>query len=166
MRANSMSEYSEPTFLSNSSRDENLRRLQSESFDLLIIGGGITGAAIAHQAAFFGLRVALVEKGDFASGTSSRSTRLIHGGLRYVKQGKLGIVFQSLRQQQNLYRSAPHLVRPLETLLPLYNPSLASRFGHDFGMKVYESLQPFAAKPGYQKLDSASLLKRDRKSVV
>src|SRR3982751_699955 len=92
-------------------RESALGQLERERFDLLIVGGGITGAAIAHRAAAReNLRVALVEQNDFASGTSSRSSRLIHGGLRYLKQGQVRFVYRCLREQQRLAGLAPHLV--------------------------------------------------------
>src|SRR5438552_15600004 len=90
-----------------------LRDLGTCSADLLVIGGGITGAGIARDAALRGLQVALVEARDFGSGTSSHSSRLIHGGLRYLEQGRLHLVMESLRERGVLLRLAPHLVRPL-----------------------------------------------------
>src|SRR5438876_385467 len=101
-------------------RETTLERLARHRFDVLVIGGGITGAAIAHRAARGKLSVALVEKSDFASGTSSRSSRLIHGGLRYLKHGHFRLVIRSQREQRLMAEAAPHLVRPLPILLPLY----------------------------------------------
>ena len=92
--------------------------LSSRRFDLLVIGGGITGAAIARDASMRGMSVALVEKDDFASGTSSRSSKLVHGGLRYLEQGDLALVRESCRERQRLLATAPHLVKPLSFLLP------------------------------------------------
>ena len=92
--------------------------LSSREFDLLVIGGGITGSAIARDAAMRGMSVALVEKDDFASGTSSRSSKLVHGGLRYLEHGDLVLVRESCRERQRLLRLAPHLVKPLSFLLP------------------------------------------------
>src|SRR5438105_14210496 len=83
-------------------RESCFERMAAECFDVLVVGGGITGASVARHAAFLGLRVALVEQGDFASGTSSRSSRLIHGGLRYLKQGQVGLVQRSGRAQHEL----------------------------------------------------------------
>ncbi len=97
-----------------------LERLASEQFDVLVIGGGITGAGVALDAASRGLRTALVEKGDFASGTSSKSSKLVHGGLRYLRQRDLGLVYESLAERQVLLRNAPHLVTPLPFLVPLF----------------------------------------------
>ncbi|WNZ62126.1 FAD-dependent oxidoreductase [Myxococcus sp. MxC21-1] len=90
------------------SRAARLRALATETFDVLIIGGGVTGAGSARDAALRGLKVALVERDDFASGTSSRSSRLIHGGLRYLEHGHLGLVFESSIERQRLLRLAPH----------------------------------------------------------
>ena len=123
-------------------REERFARLSTGGFDVLVIGGGITGAAVAHRAACAGLKVALVEQNDFASGTSGRSSRLIHGGLRYLKHFHLGLVYDSLREQQRLAQLAPHLVRPLTMLLPLYGQRLSSRCGHRLGMAVYAAMQP------------------------
>src|SRR5688572_15956066 len=93
-------------------------RLAERRWDALIIGGGITGATIARDAALRGLAVALVERDDFAAGTSSRSSKLAHGGLRYLEQGHLGLVAESVRERERLLRNAPHLVRALPFLLP------------------------------------------------
>lgn len=101
-------------------RDEALRRLASEQFDLLVIGGGITGAGVALDAASRGLRTALVEKDDFASGTSSKSSKLIHGGLRYLQQNEFRLVYENLAERQRLLDNAPHLVSPLPFLIPLF----------------------------------------------
>jgi glycerol-3-phosphate dehydrogenase len=87
-------------------------------FDLLVVGGGITGAGVALDAVTRGLRVGLVEKGDFASGTSSASSKLVHGGLRYLEHGNLGLVYEALHERTRLLRNAPHLVRPLHFVLP------------------------------------------------
>src|SRR5687768_15888944 len=91
-------------------REEALRRFGEETFDLLVIGGGITGAATARDAASRGLKVALVEKNDFAHGTSSRSSKLIHGGLRYLQNLELGLVFEALAERSLLLKTMPHLV--------------------------------------------------------
>jgi glycerol-3-phosphate dehydrogenase len=96
-----------------------LHRLGAEHFDVLVIGGGITGAGVALDAASRGLRTALVERDDFASGTSSKSSKLVHGGLRYLQQGDVGLVYQALRERQRLLRNAPHLVSVLPFLIPV-----------------------------------------------
>ena len=103
-------------------RDAARRRLAAERFDVLVVGGGITGAGVALDAAARGLRTALVEQGDFASGTSSRSSKLVHGGLRYLQQREFRLVRESLAERQRLLRNAPHLVRPLTFVIPLVGP--------------------------------------------
>src|SRR2546425_2958928 len=107
--------------LSARTRAANIDQMRREVFDLAIIGGGITGAGVALEAASRGLKVALVEKRDFASGTSSRSSKLIHGGLRYLEQFHFGLVRESLRERAALLRMAPHLSKPLEFLVPVYS---------------------------------------------
>src|ERR1035437_6010268 len=102
-----------------SSRDKIISSLRSESFDLLVIGGGITGCGIALDAALRGMKVALVEKSDFASGTSSRSTKLIHGGLRYLKQMEFKLVRDVGTERAIVFRNARHIVIPEKMLLPI-----------------------------------------------
>jgi glycerol-3-phosphate dehydrogenase len=101
-------------------RADALARLASEQFDVLVIGGGITGAGVALDAASRGLRTALVERDDFASGTSSKSSKLIHGGLRYLQQREYRLVYENLAERQRLLDNAPHLVSPLPFLIPLF----------------------------------------------
>jgi glycerol-3-phosphate dehydrogenase len=101
-------------------RDDALRRLADETFDVLVIGGGITGAGVALDAASRGLKTALVEKGDFASGTSSKSSKMVHGGLRYLQQREIRLVYENLAERQRLLDNAPHLVSPLPFLIPLF----------------------------------------------
>lgn len=100
-------------------RSEQQDRLASETFDILVIGGGVTGAYCAFDASLRGFRVALVEKDDFASGTSSKSSKMVHGGLRYIEQGNLGLVRRSLLERQRLRRNASHLVQRLPFLFPI-----------------------------------------------
>ena len=101
-------------------RAESLRRLAEEHFDVLVIGGGITGAGVALDAAARGLRTALVERHDFASGTSSKSSKMVHGGLRYLQQRDFRLVYEALHERQRLLENAPHLVTPLPFLIPLF----------------------------------------------
>jgi glycerol-3-phosphate dehydrogenase len=101
-------------------RERSLRRLADEDFDVVVIGGGITGAGVALDAASRGLRTALVERDDFASGTSSKSSKLIHGGLRYLSQRDYRLVYEALAERQHLLDNAPHLVQALPFLIPLY----------------------------------------------
>jgi glycerol-3-phosphate dehydrogenase len=121
-------------------RDETVRSLSGHTVDLLVIGGGIIGAGIARDAALRGLSVALVEQHDFASGTTSRPTRLIHGGLRYLELFDFGLVRSDMRERETLLRIAPHLVFPLPFLLPLYRPSLWYQAKLRFGMQLYDAL--------------------------
>ena len=100
-------------------RTESLRRLADDPFDVLVVGGGITGAGVALDAASRGLRTALVERDDFASGTSSKSSKLAHGGLRYLQQGEIRLVYEALHERQRLLHNAPHLVKILPFLLPV-----------------------------------------------
>jgi glycerol-3-phosphate dehydrogenase len=101
-------------------RDDALRRLAEETFDVLVIGGGVTGVGVALDAASRGLRTALVEKGDFASGTSSKSSKMVHGGIRYLQQREFRLVYENLAERQRLLDNAPHLVSPLPFLIPLF----------------------------------------------
>jgi glycerol-3-phosphate dehydrogenase len=101
-------------------RATSLDRLRHETFDLVVIGGGVTGAGVALDAASRGLKVALVERDDFSSGTSSKSSKLIHGGLRYLQQGDVKLVYEALAERQRLLTNAPHLVKLLPFLLPMF----------------------------------------------
>src|SRR5690606_2551886 len=95
-----------------------LEQLLERPLDVLVIGGGIVGAGVARDAAMRGLRTGLVEQRDFASGTSSRSSRLLHGGMRYLAQGRVGLVWEASREKTVLRRIAPHLAQPLEFIFP------------------------------------------------
>jgi glycerol-3-phosphate dehydrogenase len=117
-----------------------VRSLGGRTVDLLVIGGGIMGAGITRDAALRGLSVALVEQDDFASGTTSRPTRLIHGGLRYLELFDFRLVRSDMREREILLRIAPHLVFPLPFLLPLYRPSLWYQAKLRFGMQLYDAL--------------------------
>ena len=121
-------------------RGADLERLANEPWDLLIVGGGIVGAGALLDAASRGLRVALVEQDDIAVGTSSRSSRLIHGGLRYLQQFEVNLVREALRERARLLRLAPHLVRLEEFLFPLYGPPAATRALYTAGLTMYDLL--------------------------
>jgi glycerol-3-phosphate dehydrogenase len=114
--------------------------LGAGGFDLLVIGGGITGAGIAREAALRGLSTALVDAGDFGEGTSSRSSRLIHGGLRYLEQGRISLVREALRERRILLRLAPHLVRPLPFLFPVFQGDRVPRWKLSLGLALYDLL--------------------------
>ena len=120
-------------------RADNLIRLGS-AFDLLVIGGGIVGAGVARDAAMRGLSVALVERNDFASGTSSRSSRLLHGGLRYLAQGRLRLVREAGTEKMVLQRIAPHLTRPMPFLFPTYRGTEWKLWKLRIGVKLYDWL--------------------------
>ncbi|MBI3804046.1 MAG: glycerol-3-phosphate dehydrogenase/oxidase [Nitrospirae bacterium] len=117
-----------------------LDRLQTAPVDLAIIGGGIQGAGLAREAALRGLSVALFEKGDFAGGTSSRTSHLIHGGIRYLEQGALSLVREAVQERHTLSRLAPHLVRPLPFLFPIYRGGERGRWKIRAGMMLYDFL--------------------------
>lgn len=115
------------------------------SYDIVVIGGGITGVGIARDAALRGLKVALFEKADYASGTSSKSSKLVHGGLRYLEQGEIGLVFESVSERRVQTRVAPHLVRPLPFLIPIYKGAKPGLEVMNFGLWIYDSLALFRA---------------------
>ena len=134
-----------------------LAPLQGRRFDLLVIGGGINGAGIAREAARRGLSVALVEKLDYAAGTTSRSTRLIHGGVRYLEHGELMLVLESLREREALLRRMPHLVRPLPFLIPVFDRSSRSAQLIRAGMLLYDLLSAGKSVPRHRFLDPGEL---------
>jgi glycerol-3-phosphate dehydrogenase len=114
--------------------------IDNQTFDVIVIGAGINGAGIARDAAMRGLKVLLVDKGDIASGTTSWSTRLIHGGLRYLEHGEIGLVRESLRERERLLHTAPHLVKPLSLMIPIYEESRRSSLTIRAGMIAYDLL--------------------------
>ena len=134
-----------------------LARLQDEEFDVVVIGGGIIGAGIARDAALRGLRVGLFEKRDFGSGTTAGSTRLIHGGLRYLEMLDFRLVRMDLRERETLLRIAPHLVRPLEFIMPFYRSSFFYRAKMRIGMKLYDLLSYDKSLPRYRFLSASEL---------
>jgi glycerol-3-phosphate dehydrogenase len=124
-------------------RRADLSALAAQTVDLLVVGGGITGAGIARDAAMRGLSVGLVDAGDFAHGTSSRSSRLVHGGLRYLEHGWLRLVFESSRERAVLLRTAPHLVRPAPFLFPVHRAGRVGRLTLTAGLWLYDALSLF-----------------------
>jgi glycerol-3-phosphate dehydrogenase len=146
---------------SKESRAADLQAMEQEMLDLLIIGGGITGAGIAWDAAMRGLRVGLVEQRDFAFGTSSRSTKLIHGGLRYLAQGEVGLVREVGRERAVLHRLAPHLVHPMKLLLPIYKKGQYGRLGTSVGLWMYDRLAGVSAKERRVMLSKKQTLQRE-----
>ncbi|MFI5311677.1 MAG: glycerol-3-phosphate dehydrogenase/oxidase [Gemmatimonadales bacterium] len=139
-------------------RDEAHERLARGPFDVLVVGGGINGAGIARDAALRGLRVALVERDDFASGTSSRSSRLVHGGVRYLEHGYLHLVFESSRERHILLDIAPHLVRPLQFTWPVYRGARIPRWKLAAGLWLYDLLAQFRNVKRHRTLGVAGVL--------
>ncbi|MFQ5524770.1 MAG: FAD-dependent oxidoreductase [Thermoanaerobaculia bacterium] len=125
---------------STASRDRDFEGLGSESWDLLVIGGGITGTAVARDAALRGLRTALVEQGDFAFGTSSRSSRLVHGGLRYLADFDFSLVREGLVERKRLLEAAPGLVRPVRFTYPVYRGDPDGLWKVHLGVRLYDAL--------------------------
>jgi len=135
-------------------RTAQLLRLGQRRFDVLVIGGGITGAGIARDAARRGLDVALVERDDFASGTSSRSSRLVHGGVRYLEHGHLRLVFESSHERRVLLRIAPHLVQPLPFTWPVYDGARIALWKLLAGLLLYDLLALFRNVAPHHRLDA------------
>ncbi|HEU4978275.1 MAG TPA: FAD-dependent oxidoreductase, partial [Solirubrobacteraceae bacterium] len=118
-------------------RSQAIAALAGEEFDVVVVGGGITGAGVALDAATRGYSVALLEKADYASGTSSRSSKLVHGGLRYLQNFDLGLVREALLERQLLVRLAPHLVRPLPLVVPAFEGARPDRLV-GVGLNLYD----------------------------
>ena len=137
-------------------RKEILNEFSKKKYDIVVIGGGITGAGIALDAVSRGFSVALVEKQDFAAGTSSRSTKLIHGGLRYLKNFEIKIVRETGLERAIAYKNAPHLVRPEKMLLPLIENGTYGRLATSFGLWLYDVLA------GVKGEDKRKMLGRDQ----
>lgn len=133
----------------------------SGRLDVAVIGGGAIGAGVARDAARRGLRVALFEQHDFGSGTTAASTRLIHGGLRYLESADIRLVRMDLRERETLLRIAPHLVRPLEFLLPFYGASRRTRLKVRAGMLLYDALSFAKSVPGHRMLPAAEVRARE-----
>ena len=129
-------------------------------FDLIIIGAGINGAGIARDAALRGLKALVVDKGDIAGGTTSWSTRLVHGGLRYLEHGELGLVRESLRERERLLKVAPHLVRPLPLLIPIYERGRRGPLTIRMGMLAYDLLSFDKSLSSHHMLSAAGTLER------
>ena len=121
-------------------RQQKIEELNTYQFDLVVIGGGITGAGIALDAVSRGLSVALIEKNDFASGTSSRSTKLIHGGLRYLKQFEVKMVRDVGREREVVYENAVHVTEPQWMLLPFHKGGTFGPLTTSVGLRVYDYL--------------------------
>jgi len=140
-------------------RNASLEALERTQFDALVVGGGIVGTGIARDLALRGLKVALVEKNDLASGTSSRPTRLIHGGLRYLEMFDFGLVRTDMREREVLLHLAPHLVQPLQFLMPMYGRGVLYRAKLQAGMQLYDALSFDKSLPTRQWLNKRQLLR-------
>ena len=136
------------------------RDIENVAFDAIIVGAGINGAGIARDGAMRGLKLLLLDKGDVACGTTSWSTRLIHGGLRYLEHGEVGLVRESLREREILLRIAPHLVRPLPLLIPVYEQAKRGLLAIRAGMIVYDVLSFDKSLEHHRVLSRAETLKR------
>ena len=146
----------EPAF-TRDARARNIERLRSETFDVLIIGGGINGAGIARDLAMRGTKVALVEQNHFASGTSGKNSQLIHGGLRYLKQLRFHLVREALHERATLLRLAPHLVKPQPFLMPMYG--WPARLFYGTGLTMYDWLAGRHNVSPHRVLSSAEVAK-------
>lgn len=150
---------SENIAFSNRNRKENLQKTTKDNYDLVVIGGGITGAGIALDASSRGMKVLLLEKGDFASGTSSKSTKLIHGGLRYLKQFDFWLVKEVGSERAIVHKLAPHLVLPEKMLLPLIEGGSYGKWLTSIGLKVYDILAQVEGEDKRQMLEKKEALK-------
>src|SRR3954449_1451815 len=141
-------------------RQRDLAALVDRPLDVLVVGGGIVGCGAALDAATRGLRVGLIERDDVAVGTSSRSSRLIHGGLRYLEQYRFGLVREALTERSRLLHLAPHLVRIEPLLFPLFGPPVATRVFYQAGMTLYDVLGARRDGGWHQHLSTSEVLAR------
>lgn len=141
-------------------RNELIQKIQQSKYDLLVIGGGITGAGIVLDAASRGLKCLLIEKNDFASGTSSKSTKLIHGGLRYLKQFEIALVREVGRERATVHKLAPHLVKSEKMLLPLITDGTYGKILTSVGLMVYDVLA------GVEKVDQRKMLTKEETQTL
>ena len=128
------------SLFSSMERDQRLQQMASLPLDIFVIGGGITGAGIALDAAARGMKVGLIDMQDFAAGTSSRSTKLVHGGLRYLKQFEVGLVAEVGKERAIVYENGPHVTTPEWMLLPFYKGGTFGKFSTSLGLRVYDFL--------------------------
>lgn len=138
-----------------------LENINGQRFDLVVIGGGMAGAGIARDAALRGYRTLLLERKDFAFGTTSRSSKLIHGGLRYLELFDFGLVRESLRERERLQRLAPHLVRPLPFVIPVYRGAKRGMIMIHMGMKLYDLLTPGKRTEHYRTMSREETLQSE-----
>lgn len=146
------------TDFSGDTRQANLQR--QEQFDILVVGGGITGAGIARDAAMRGFKTALIDKGDFASGTSSKSSRLVHGGVRYLEMFQFGLVFEASRERRVLWNIIPHLATPLPFLFPVYRDTTWHPQVINLGLWMYDALALFRNYRNHEWLSNSEIARR------
>lgn len=145
----------------NTKRNEALARLTDAPLDVLVVGGGIVGSGVARDAAMRGLRVGLVDQHDFAAGTSSRSSRLLHGGLRYLEQGRVGLVHEASVEKKTIHKIAPHLGEPLGFIFPSYRPEGRPMWQLRIGVKIYDLLcggRNFQPSRGFSRKETLEML--------
>lgn len=150
-----------PDLIPNPQREAAFTRLGGEPLDLLVIGGGIVGSGVARDAALRGLRVGLLEQHDFAEGTSSRSSRLLHGGLRYLAQGEIGLVHEASVEKKTIHQIAPHLGEPLGFIFPAYRGEGPPMWQLRIGVKIYDLLcggRNFQPSRGFSRAETQQLL--------
>ncbi|MFJ7994165.1 glycerol-3-phosphate dehydrogenase/oxidase [Peribacillus frigoritolerans] len=146
---------------SNIYREGTVETLKKEKFDVVVIGGGITGAGIALDATTRGMKVALVEMQDFAAGTSSRSTKLVHGGLRYLKQFEIKMVAEVGKEREIVYENGPHVTTPEWMLLPMHKGGTFGKFSTSIGLRVYDFLAGVKKSERRKMLSADETLKRE-----
>ena len=134
-----------------------LADIAKQKFDVIVIGGGINGAGVAREAAQHGYKTLLVERNDFGSGTTSRATRLIHGGLRYLEHGEFALVYESLGERESLVREEPHLVRPLRMLVPVYRGDARPGWKVRIGLILYDLFSFRKSLPRHRAMPPRSL---------
>ena len=145
-------------------RKTNIQRASSEFFDIVVIGGGITGAGIALMAAKKGWKTLIVDKHDFAFGTSSRSAKMIHGGLRYLQNLQIKLVKEALHEREHLLKEYPHLVKPQPFFMPIYKSKL-NKLKLGIGLSGYDYLTGESSMPKHEAIKVDKVKERDRKST-
>lgn len=146
---------------SSQTRNHQLEQMANCSYDLLVIGGGITGAGIALDAALRGIKTAVIEMQDFAAGTSSRSTKLVHGGLRYLKQFQVGLVAEVGKERAIVYENGPHVTKPEWMLLPIHQGGTFGKWSTSIGLRVYDFLAAVRKKERRKMLSALETLQKE-----
>ena len=152
----------ETVFTEFSARTRQLNLQPREPFDILVVGGGITGAGIARDAMMRGFKTALIDKGDFACGTSSKSSKLVHGGVRYLETFEFGLVFEASRERRVLWNIAPDLAKPLPFLFPVYRDSKLRGWMINLGLWAYDALALFRNFRNHEWLSNDEITRRMR----